>query len=184
MNQKGVTFLETLVVVALIAIILLITIPYTLRSVRRARAEAEIRNIYSNIVEARQRALERNFTYFVEITGTVVNVYQDSNANGTADPSEKLAPLSLDQLDEGHSQYSLNGNVTTVIAGTPTTVAINSTAQTIAINNRGMIGSSALIYLNNANTDPALTDALPNCVSVITTRIGQGKYDGTNCKVQ
>jgi prepilin-type N-terminal cleavage/methylation domain-containing protein len=178
MNEKGFTLLETLVVMAVIATLLIITVPWTLNYMRRARSEAEIRTLYANLTEARQRTIERNFPYIVSVTSSAVDVYEDRNGNNTADTAEKVNGLSL---TIGPQDYPLTGTV-----GATT---IGGTAAPFTINIRGVVLSSATMYLTGYNTDPGVTNAQRNCIRIDSTRINQGKYnalstDANKCERQ
>jgi len=172
MNEKGVSFLETLIVMALIGLILIISVPWTLNQIRHARAEAEIRTLYSNLTEARQRTIERNFPYIMNVKDTGIDVYEDKNGNNTADPTEKIDRLSL---TIGSQDYKLTGTV----GGT----GISGTAAPFTINVRGIALSRVTIFLTGYSTDPGVSDAQRNCISVTATRIGQGKGNGSNCDI-
>ena len=179
MNQEGVSFLETLIVMALVALILIISVPWTLNQIRHARSEAEIRTLYSNLTEARQRTIERNFPYIVDVSNSAVNVYEDRNGNNAPDATEKVNRLSF---TIGSQDYKLTGTVGT--AAIPTNGSFVTPPDRMIINVRGIALSSATMFLNGYSTDPGVSNAQRNCVSVTATRIGQGKGNGTNCAIQ
>lgn len=168
MNQDGVSFLETLIVMALVALILIISVPWTLNQIRHARSEAEIRTLYSNLTEARQRTIERNFPYIVNVKDSAVDVYEDRNGNGTADATEKVSGLSF---AIGSQDYKLTGKVGAT--------AISGTVAPFIINVRGISLSSATLLLTGYDADPGVSGAQRNCINVSATRIGQGKGTGT-----
>jgi Tfp pilus assembly protein FimT len=168
MNEKGITLLETLIILFLITIILAIAVPYTIDVVQKARAEGQIRTLYSNISEARQRTIQRNIPYLVTISTQAVDIYEDSNQNSTADTNEKLDILSLDQLS-----FALAGKVGTT--------GLTTTPQTLVISVRGIMQSSSTMFLNPSTGNFGPTLATVNCVGITSTRVAQGKYNGTSC---
>lgn len=184
MNEKGLTLVETLVVIALIAIILSFTVPFTLDMIRRSRAETEIRNLYGNLTEARQRAVERSLPYLVLVTGSAattdgvgssVEIYEDQDEDGTADAGEKIDNLSWAPTAAGRTPaYSLNVKVGGSLVA----------SQTITISTRGMMTPDANIFMVARARDAGVSDAVVNCFALSITRIGLGKYDGTNCQIQ
>jgi type IV fimbrial biogenesis protein FimT len=189
MNQKGLTLVETLVVMALIAIILSFTVPFTLHMIRKSRAETEIRNLYGNLTEARQRALERSLPYVVQVTGSAANtngvgsaieIFEDRNLNGVLDttplPTENVANLGWAPIEGSHTPaYSLDGTV-----GTDDLTSVRE----ITISTRGIMTPDAKIFMIARAGDDGVSDAAVNCIAVSITRIGLGKYDGTNCQIQ
>jgi hypothetical protein len=144
-----------------------------LNQIRHARAEAEIRTLYSNITEARQRTIERNYPYIINVKDSAVDVYEDQNGNNAADATEKIDRLSLTISSK---DYKLTGTV----GGT----GISGTAAPFTINVRGIALTSVTMFLTGYSTDPGVSDAQRNCISVTATRIGQGKGNGSNCNLQ
>lgn len=175
MREDGYSLVEILVVLGFLGVILLIATPLTLENIRRARAENEIQTVYSNIAEARQRAVQRNTQYLLRIKEDSVWIYEDTNNNATADPSEKVTVLSADNLS-----YLLQGTV----GGT----AISGTAQTATASRKGFIQPTTIIFLDQATpTHPAtgkVQEGTHNCISIDFTRVSTGKYNGSTCVVQ
>jgi Tfp pilus assembly protein FimT len=149
---------------------LLIATPLTLQNIRRARADNLTQTLYSNIAEARQRAIQRNLPYLIEIKNKSLKTYEDKDSDGTTDSTELITLLSADKLN-----YDLAGNV----GGT----AISSSALLATANRKGFLQPTATIYLVELNTT-TLVESRNNCVVVDFTRVSIGKYNGTNCVVQ
>lgn len=180
MNEKGLTIVETLVVMVLIGIILSFTVPFTLGMIRKARAETQIRNLYGNLTEARQRSVERSLPYVVQVTGTAgdtdgvgsaITVFEDKDSDGP-DASEKVDILSWAPTAAMRTPaYSL--------AGTVGGVSI-ATVQEIDISTRGIMTPDATIYLNPRSGDNGVSEAVVNCVNISITRVGLGKLDLNN----
>lgn len=175
MNQKGITLVETLVVLALISIILSLTVPFSLQMVRKSRAESEIRTLFGNVTEARQRAVQRSVPYIVRVSSTGVDVYEDTNNDGSPDPAEKL-----DQLSDDSISYSLTGDV-----GGQAIVGCSTPNCDMALNVHGVLLPTSSIFLKSNGSDTGPDDAVVNCMSLDTTRIGLGKKDASNnCVMQ
>lgn len=166
---------ETLVVLALISIILSITVPFTLQMVRKSRAEAEIRNLFGNVTEARQRAVQRSLPYIVRPSTTGVDVYEDANSDGTAASTEKV-----DTLSKGSLTYTLEGTV-----GGTNIVGCSAPNCDMNLNGHGVVLPTTSIFLKINGADTGPSDAVVNCMVLDTTRIGLGKKDASNnCIVQ
>jgi type II secretory pathway pseudopilin PulG len=161
-NQRGMTIIEALVVFLLISIILLVSVPLTLRLIRRYKCENEIRKVYAGLMEARQRAMQRNINYLVEADTDEVLIYEDSNNDGVGDTGERVDSISL----ASPVYFPLVGD----IGGDALP------AQGVA-NTRGLISPDINIRIDN-------DDSPYNCVFSNVTRIGMGKYDGAKCNLQ
>jgi prepilin-type N-terminal cleavage/methylation domain-containing protein len=160
-NQKGMTLLEALIVVALVGLILLISVPLTIQLIRRYKCENEIRRIHASFMEARQRAMQRNVPHLLVVDTNSVAVYEDLDKDGTGGPGEKIQSLSLD----APLYFPLEGEIDgTALPGTATA------------NAKGLISPPIDIRIDNP-------DSPYNCIATSVTRIGMGKYAST-CKIQ
>lgn len=162
-NQKGITLVEALVVMVLIAIILAISTPMTLRAIRRYRCEEEVRSVYSSWMDARQRAMERNIPYLIQVRTTSVFVYEDRDRDNVADNNELQPEL---------SQPTLAFPLTGTVDGSSITAV-----QTAKANDRGIIEVPIEVGITNVQSPF-------NCIRTNVTTIGLGKYNGTNCVIQ
>ena len=175
MRSDGFTLIELLVILAFLGVILLIATPLTLENIRRARAENQIQTIYSNVAEARQRALQRSINYLIQVKSDSVYVYEDRNRNNTADTGEKVDVLSADGLP-----YKLVGTVGSSTIGT--------TARTATANPRGYVQPTVSMYVDKASPGASTTEGPQegphNCILIDFTRVSIGKYNGTSCQVQ
>ena len=175
MRSDGYTLIEILIVLAFLAIILLIATPLTLQNIRRAKAENQVQTIYSNIAEARQRSVQRNLNYLIEVSEGFVNVYEDRNNDGAADAAEKLDQLST----IAKLSYKLQGMVGSDV--------IDTTARIAVAGRRGFIQPNILIFLDKSGPGHAATgvqESRHNCISIDFTRVSVGKYNGSICQFQ
>lgn len=165
-NEKGITLLETLIVVAFIGIILLVSVPLTVRLIQRYRCEKQIRTIYSSCMEARQRAMQRNIPYLLRFDTRKFEVYEDQNRDGNPDAIERVDVLSLGTI--APTDFSMVG----IVGGAP----ITPTPQVATANERGLVQPDVMIRIDN-------NDSPYNCMVTSLTRIGLGKYAST-CQVK
>lgn len=166
MREEGFTLIELLIVLAFLGIIMLIATPLTLENIRRARAENQIQTLYSNIAEARQRSLQRNLNYLIQVTDQAVNVFEDQDEDATADANEKITNLSL----------NLSGALTYKLIGTVGAGVIDGTAKIATANRKGYIQPTIGIHIDQ--------ESRHNCIEADFTRVTIGKYNGTICQFQ
>lgn len=176
MKSDGFSLIELLIILAFLGVILLIATPLTLENIRRARAENEAQTLFSNIAEARQRAVQRNLNYILQIKKDGVTIFEDLNNNGTAETNEKVNLLSTGTLT-----YMLQGSV----GGTP----IGASTLTATSSRKGFIQPNTLIFLDQASATGASPKGVTqegrhNCITVDFTRVSIGKYNGSTCQVQ
>lgn len=175
-SEKGVSLIEGLVVLAIVAVMMAIAIPFSLQQVRRFRAENQIRTMYSNMMEARQRAMQENVPVVVQFAqnGFVVSRWRDGSVDGVfngaieAGELQGITNLSLQTLS-----FPLNGQ----LGGVAIPANVGLVSGVLQISQRGVLSpTSGAIRLDSTEiiVNPAIRC---NCVDVSLTRIGLGKYD-------
>ncbi len=161
-EERGYSLMEMITVIAILGLIVGIAVPLTLQTARNARAQNEVEMIYSNLSEARQRALQHNRLHMVRLAADGMTVYQDLNGDGVPQSNEMLSGLTF-----ANPQYPLQGDV----GGD----AIGSTPLTIFISTRGLMEPTGTVLVPG--------NASKNCVAIGFTRVGVGRHDGNTCKV-
>ncbi|MEW6364254.1 MAG: prepilin-type N-terminal cleavage/methylation domain-containing protein [Acidobacteriota bacterium] len=165
---RGFSLVELLVVILAVALVLAISVPFSKTLVDRYRAENQMRTIYGDMMEARQRAMQRNVPHIIQFAQNGFTVYEDRDGDGVPDANEKIPNLSITTLS-----FTLNGTVGGLsIPSTPST-----TLGLLTASRKGLLEPDTVIRIDSPRS-PC------NCVVTGTTRLGLGKYDGTNCVVQ
>ena len=78
-NKNGVTLIELVVAVAVIGILVL-ALGFSFEGwMGRYKAESQIKELYSDLMNAKVTAMQRNRTSFVSLTTTRYTVYEDTN---------------------------------------------------------------------------------------------------------
>lgn len=177
MRQDGYSIIELLIILAFLGVILVIATPLTLENVRRAKVENEAQTLYSNIAEARQRAVQRSINYILQIEQDKMEIFEDRNNDNVADATEKIDAL----CSPSGLPYKLQGTVGTT--------AISTTVLTATSNKKGFIQPSMLIFLDQSAPGASAVKGVAqegrhNCLTVDFTRVSLGKYNGSTCQVQ
>ena len=156
MNSRGVTFVEVLVVVSIIAI-LAVALGFTYQGwMGRYKVERQTRDIYTDLVDARGRAQTRGTAQFFDVNTPAppagqgrYRVIEDTNGNLASEP----------------------GAGDTVLATFPKTVeyVITMNNGTFSFDRRGIASGGRTICVTTT-TDPDY-----DCISVSETRINMGR---------
>lgn len=93
-GRKGFTLIELLVVIIIMAILMTIAGLSARDWLERYAVEGQIREMYSDLMNVRARAMQRNRTHFVYLAANAFSVYEDTNTppdgNGTPDAGDRL----------------------------------------------------------------------------------------------
>ncbi|GAB6162438.1 hypothetical protein JCM12298_15970 [Desulfothermus naphthae] len=151
----GITLIEILVVLSIMAILLSIAVPQYTKWKKKYDYEYDIKQLYSIISDARMKSyLEKRVcgVFFGTSPFTNVEIKCDTDNEGdiTDAGSETIATINLNKSFESSSSYV-------------------KFTDGIAKN---------LINLRPHNT---ITTFKQNCISISVTRIRIGNWDGTNC---
>ena len=163
-GMRGVTLLELLAVVAVSGILMGIA-GFTAQGLRdRYDMEHQVRQMQSDMMNARIQAFDRKRVYFVTVTDSGYQIIEDTNESGgtTPDPGDREL-WSVPKQFKVQSQW--NG--------------------TVIMKSNGIISTSSHPLL--ANTAFAIrfdTDDIKpeyDCISVGPTRIKAGRWNGLKC---
>jgi len=79
MKDNGVTLIELIVVVSVIGI-LVVALGFSFQGwMGKYRVESQTKEIYTDLMNARASAMQRNRMYFVSLTTTQYTIYEDTN---------------------------------------------------------------------------------------------------------
>lgn len=167
MNNKGLTLIELIIVIAVIGI-LVVALAFSFQGwVRGYNVESQIKTLHVDLMNMRARGMQRNRMHFIDIETTQYTVYEDTNpapdGDGTADPDTD-SQVSQTILDTRYPVTSANART--------------------EFDNNGLADNDNTIC-SNAATDP---DADYDCINISATRINMGKLadyggdcDAANC---
>ncbi len=161
------SLIELMIVVAIFALLAVILSNGYQSWSERYRVEAEVKEFYADLMDARARAMHRNRAHFVSLYGTGAQftryvVYEDTspapNGDGALDNTTDAT------VREIRPRYA----VATLPAGTTQ----------IRINRDGTLElDSAIIRV----PPPDVVRADYDCIALSRTRIRLGRYDGATC---
>ena len=160
----GFTLVEILVAIAILGILVTLAVSTFREFNEKYKVEAETKQLYADLMDARGRAMQRNRVYHIQIT-----------ANGYA-TSEDGFPA-----PDGDSNPANGANfpVSNVTVNHPITTALpNPGPPANFFFNRNGISSVTgnLRFASVANSNPDY-----DCITILETRIKMGKHDGTIC---
>ncbi|MGW8273091.1 MAG: GspH/FimT family pseudopilin [Thermodesulfovibrionales bacterium] len=184
MTDRGYTLIELLIVLAIIAI-LLIALAMSYQGWRgKYRVESQTQQLYTDLMEARARAMQRNRAHFVDFTTRTTYAAYDDDSDGAAKVPD----------GDGLLQTGTGASADTRLPGYPKTVEYQmtygtsgQTAAQIDMDRRGIItavlggaASPSLTICLFTDTDgDGASDLDPDydCLAVSETRINMGKLN-------
>jgi len=172
MKQSGFTMIELIIVVSIIAILILAGAFQFMGWIARYKVEAQTKDMYTDLMTARSRAMQRNMTYLVELAATSYTICEDTNNNGVCDnPAETTANISR-KLSKPNPRYQMNWG-------------FGGGLSRITMDRRGVSTPNGSIWLLQPDgTVWAVGDVDYDCVVISETRINMGKWDGANCQAR
>jgi prepilin-type N-terminal cleavage/methylation domain-containing protein len=177
MNNRGITLIEMLVVIAVIGI-LVIALSFSFQGwMGKYRVESEIKTLHVDLMNARARAMTRNRFYFADFpTTTSYRIIEDTNENNASNP----------------------GAGDTILPTYPKTLEYPVTwaGGTIQFDKKGIVQPNGTICLFTDSDGDGTSDYDPDydCIVISQTRINIGKLTtqdtaggacaSTNCVVK
>jgi len=196
MNKDGFTLIEALVVVSIIIILAVALGSQFSGWTTRYNVESQIKTIQADLMDARQRAMERNVQYVAQMPaaiGTGYVICEDANGNNVCDAAETTTTISQ-TLSKSALSYPITWNLPG-LAGASLVMNTKGLLKTVQaggaqtdIDNTAPDSILVLNPVTNAPYGPTATNTANqvdyDCISLSSIRIGLGKYNGTTCVVK
>ena len=155
--RGGFTLVEILITIAILGILVVLAVGNFGGMNEKYKVEAETKQLYADLMDARGRAMQRNRMFFVQINGNDYQTYEDTFPV----PDGDRALQNTDTL-------AVNTRVSHVIATGDIVVPLS-----FNFNRNGIASVSGFIRLSST--------ARPDydCITITATRIKMGQYNAT-----
>lgn len=164
-NERGVTLIELLVALSIVIVLAVIMGFQFTGWIKTYAVESEVKQMYTDIMNARMQAMARNNCYFAVATSTAYQFFQDTNGNC--------------QYDAG-TDTAMPGFAT----AKPLAYPLVGPGGTLVMDSRGLFSNitpPATITIQVDTTTGTGVSADYDCILVSQTRINTGKMTGGVC---
>ena len=179
-DDKGITLIELLIVIAIIGILAVALGFSYVGWMGRYQVEKTTKNIYSDLMTARARAMQRNRMHFVRFPVTTSYTIYEDDSNGVAKIPD----------GDGILQEGTGITADTQLASFPKTLEYAVTIGTVAgvppitfnLDSRGTISPERTICIFTDADGDGISDTDPDydCIIISQTRIITGKLTTQN----
>ncbi|MHC4434102.1 MAG: pilus assembly FimT family protein, partial [Planctomycetota bacterium] len=158
-NNKGFSLIELVITITVVGILSLLLGTSLQGRMGAYRLEGEVKQLKTDLMAARARAMQRNVIHFIDIVAGANNyqMYQDANNNGTLETALDIAVFPNPKV---FADPVLGGN------------------QTITLDTRGLISGGAMVSFNT------LMNSDYDCLALSPTRIDMGQLNGAICNAR
>lgn len=169
-NSKGFNIVELLIVIAIMGLLAATAAPGLTNLARKNRIENFTRRIYSDLMNTRVMAMDRNMMHFVNFGANQYTIYADTNENQTLNTSADTQVLSRSGPDLKPFTFSSGAAVRETIT--------QDLGGTVEFNARGFAkGSGAASGAICVGHTTLKARSSLNCIVVNATRIRMGRID-------
>lgn len=166
-NQKGLTFVELIIVLVIMSVMFILAIP-NFTSTSHSKVKSAVRDVATEMQMARTKAIYRNREYRVKLTlnsGTTTAdtyIFEECSAGGTDGCSTGGGTWAVDQE---RKNMAASGAVSIPLAvNVTTTSGVDSGTVTVEFNPNGTSNTAGICFINANLT----TDVIKLCVSSST----------------
>jgi Tfp pilus assembly protein FimT len=160
---------EIAVTIAILGILAMLAVSSFRELMEKYGVEAETKQLYADLMDARGRAMQRNRYHFVRIKANRLgyDMYEDSNT-----------PPDGNRLYDGLDNQVFNVTVKHQIA---TSLTATGTADNVIFDRRGIASGTGYIRFSVASGSSASPDY--DCITILQTRVRTGKMNNAldNC---
>ncbi|HET6515080.1 MAG TPA: GspH/FimT family pseudopilin [Thermodesulfovibrionales bacterium] len=157
---RGVTLVELIVVVSIVAILATALGFQFTGWMKSYRIESEVKQMYTDLTNARLQAMQQNTCQFLVFTATTYQLFQDKNGNCLYDAGTDTSWKAFASAVKLTDSLTSTG---TVITDTKGLVSLSPAGTTIQVN-------------DGTNASPDY-----DCLLLEQTRIKIGKWSGGSC---
>jgi len=167
MKNNGYSLIELVVVIAILGTLLGIAGLSGKAWLDRYRVEGQTKEMFTDLMNARASAMQKNRMYFVNFAGTQYTIYEDTNPG----PDGDCLPDAADRLVmQKNTQY-------------PTVPALGGSATSFSFDRNGLVSLATTTEAGTLHFDSGSGPAC-DCIKLFPTRILIGKWSGGNCVAQ
>lgn len=159
-TRGGFTLLEILTALAIVGILVALSLNHFAGLNEKYKVEAETKQLYADLMDARGRAMQRNRIFFVRFSGTGYATYEDTNTSPDGN---------------GIWDNAADTRVANVTVRHTITTALTGGATVFEFNRNGIASVTGNLRLSS--TTPPDYD----CITIGATRIKMGQYIGGVC---
>jgi Tfp pilus assembly protein FimT len=164
-DERGITLVELLVVISIIVALMAVMGFQFIGWMKSYAVESEVKQMYTDIMNARLQAMEKNNCYFAVATSTTYQLFQDTNGNC--------------QYDAG-TDTALSGFTTAKTLAYP----LVGPGGTLIMDSRGLFSNITppnTVTIQVDTTSGTNVTADYDCILLSQTRINTGKMTGGAC---
>jgi type IV fimbrial biogenesis protein FimT len=163
--RGGFTLVEILITIAILGILVVIAVGNFGGMSEKYKVEAETKQLYADLMDARGRAMQRNRMFFVRFAGTGPGYTGYATYEDTNDPPD----------GNGSWDNTADTMVTSVTIAHTITTALPGSVNAFQFNRNGIASATGNIRFSSTATPDY------DCITILPTRIKMGQYSGGGC---
>jgi prepilin-type N-terminal cleavage/methylation domain-containing protein len=172
MNRKGFSLTELLMVIVIMGILLSLGVIAYNTMMDRANAERQMTEMFTDLMNARVRAMQRNRTHFVVLSATQYTIFEDTSPAPDGDGSLTIGADAMFQQKNLIPKFPVTTlpNANQWIAASP-----------LQFNGRGIVPTDVVAGIPGVVRISMATSGAIDCLVVSEIKITLGKWNGATC---